>query len=216
MTNNNINKKQENKTLILPVVVSGLFASAIIALSMTPTLSALVASIQNTVNTAGTGSLSMKETNQDGSVVCNSTDNANNGVNGATCATINKYGGNLAMIPGQAVSTQINITNTGTVDATNFALTAGACTQSNNGVLNGSAKDLCAKYNITIMSGANEIYKGTAAALNGHINLLDKGITAVKPGATVPFTITAQLDASANNDYQGLQISQPLSWTFGA
>ena len=207
------NKKQR-KSLIAPLIISGVFASAIIALSMTPTFSALVASIQNTANAAGTGSLAMQESNSDGTILCNSTDSTSNT---ATCATINKYGGNLAMIPGQTVTTNISIKNTGSVTATSFSLTGGTCTQSTNGTVSGTATDLCAKYNITIKSGSVTIYQGTAAALSGQtIDMIAKGIPAVAAGTTVPFTISAQLDSSASNTYQGLKISQPLTWTFGA
>lgn len=154
----------------------------------------------------------------DGTNTCNSTDGGSVSTNSATCSTINKYGGNLGMVPGQAVTTNLTIKDTGTVAASQFTLVGGACTQQNNGTANGTAADLCGKYNIVIKSGSSTIYSGTAAALAGQtIDVLNKiGASSVAAGATVPIVITATLDATAGNTYQGLKISQPLTWTFGA
>ena len=46
----------------LIVVAAGAIASLLIGFTLTPTFAALVASIQNSTNTANTGTLTMKET----------------------------------------------------------------------------------------------------------------------------------------------------------
>lgn len=203
---------------VLPVVLAGAVSSVLLGFSMTPTFSALAASIQNTVNTAGTGTLVMQESNSDGSVLCNSTDGGSVSTNSATCATINKYGGNLAMVPGQTVTTQITIKNTGTVPASAFTLAGGACTQSNNGTANGTANDLCAKVNLVIKSGSTTIYSGTAQAFNSqNLNVLTLlGSSSVAAGTAIPFSFAVTVDPSVGNTYQGLKIAQPATWTFGA
>lgn len=203
---------------VLPVVVAGAISSLLLGFSMTPTFSALAASIQNTVNTAGTGTLIMQESNSDGSVLCNSTDGGSVSTNSATCATINKYGGNLAMVPGQTVTTQITIKNTGTVPASSFTLAGGACAQSNNGSSNGTANDLCAKTNLVIKSGSTTIYSGTAQAFNAqNLNILTLlGQANVAADASIPFSFAVTIDSAVGNTYQGLKLSQPMTWTFGA
>ena len=64
----------------LIVVAAGAIASLLIGFTLTPTFAALVASIQNSTNTANTGTLTMKETS--GSASCNSFDS--NSTNTAT------------------------------------------------------------------------------------------------------------------------------------
>ena len=138
--------------------------------------------------------------------------------NSATCATINSYGGSMAMVPGQTVTTALTIKNTGTVTASAFTLAGGTCTQSNNGSANGSANDLCSKINLVIKSGSTTLFTGTAQAFatqNLNINSL-LASAGVLPAAAVPFSFAVTLDSSAGNTYQGLKISQPLSWTFTA
>jgi hypothetical protein len=207
----------KKRKLSLPLVLAGGVSSLVLALGMSPTFSAFTASIQNTVNTAGSGALTMQES--DGSFTCNSTDGGSVSTNSATCATINKYGGSMIMTPGVAAVTNITIKNTGTVAATTFSLTPGACTQSNNGSANGSALDLCGKMNILIKSGATTLFTGTATSLasGGAIDINGKLVQAsVAANATVPVTITVTLDPSAANTYQGLKVSQPMTWAFGA
>lgn len=207
------------RKLTLPIVIAGGLSSLVLAVGMTPTFSAFTASIQNTVNTAGTGTLALQEIDAAGNVTCNSTDGGSINTNAATCATINKYGGNLAMNVGDRNIENITLKNTGTVDAAAFTLTPGACTQSANGSVNGSAVDLCAKTTVTIVSGSNTIYSGTAAAFGsaGTINLLSKiNANDFAANTSIPVTITVKLDGSLGNTYQGLKISQPMTWAVSA
>ena len=83
---------------------------------MSPTFSAFTTSIQNSVNTAGTGALVMEETS--GGVTCRSTDGTEGlSGNSAICATINNYGGTsnskLLTPRGAANTTYVVITNAG-------------------------------------------------------------------------------------------------------
>lgn len=194
------------------IVAAGVVASAALALSMTGTFSAFVASITNDTNTVGTGALTMLESGAGGTVTCSSTDPGGSGPNQATCSTINKFGGDLALVPGATTSTAVTIQNTGSVAATTFTLTPGTCVQSANGTAPGSATDLCAKLNIVVTSGAATVYSGTLAALATQGAVALPGPVAA--GAVVPFTFQVTLDPSADSTYQGLQASLPLTWTF--
>lgn len=205
------------RRLVLPVVLAGSVASLILALGLSPTVAAFTASIQNTVNTAATGVLSMQESNSDGSVRCNSTDGGSISTNSATCSTINKYGGSTTMVPGQTITTNISIANTGTVAAKTFSLTPGACGQSANGTVNGTATDLCTKMTLVITSGNSTVYSGPLSGFSAPVDILAKTTTtSVAPGATVPFSFAVTLPAGADNTYQGLKASQVLTWTFNS
>lgn len=208
--------ERKHRGVALPALIAGGVSAILLAFSMTPTFSAITAQIVNNDNTAGTGTLTMQES--DGKSTCNSTDGGSISTNSATCSSINKFGGDLAMSPSDTSKTSITVKNTGTIDAASFTLQGGACTQAVNGSTGGTATDLCAKYDIVIKSGTSTVYSGTAAALAGQtIDLLALlGKTSVAAGETMPLTIEATLNASAGNAYQGLKISQPLTWTFGA
>ena len=73
------------------LISTGIVGALLVAFTFTPTFAGFVASIQNTINSASTGTLTMKETS--GTYTCNSTDGAGATTNSATCSTINKYGG---------------------------------------------------------------------------------------------------------------------------
>lgn len=208
------NRPARSRRRITPMVfVVGGVAALVLALTPTGALGAFTAAITNSDDTAGSGNLIMQESHTAGSTTttCASTDGGGIGTNSATCSTINKYGGNLAMAPGQTVSTSVTLTNAGTIPATTFTLTPGSCTQSSNGTA-GSATDLCAHLTVVITSGATTVYNGTAAAFSSAQNLA----APVAAGASVPFTFAVTLDSAVGNTYQGLQASQPLTWTFNS
>ena len=203
--------KKRGRVRFAPWAVAvGVASTALLGLSTTGTLSAFVASITNSTNTAASGTVVMTETNSGGTVTCTSGISAT----AATCANINKFGGSTTMVPGTPVATAINITNTGTAQVNTFTLTPGAtCTQSNNGAVNGTATDLCAKLNLTITSGATSVYSGTLASFAGHAAFPLANPTT---GTAVPFTFTVTLDPSAGNTYEGLAASVPMTWAFSS
>lgn len=196
-------------------LIAGVAATGALALATTGTLSAFTASIQNTLNTTATGSLTMQETGP-GPVVCTSTDNGTN--NASTCATINKYGGSTALVPGAAATTTtVTLKNTGSVAANTFTVAYGACTNGvgPNGTTGGSGK-LCDSLNVAVSTGAAP---GTAlvAASGAPSALATKTITipgAVAPGASVTVNFAVSLPATADNTLQNLSVSQPITWTF--
>ena len=200
-------------------VATGALAVALLAGTATGTLSGFTASITNPTNTAGSGVLTMSEATTGGSpVTCNSTDGGSVSTNTATCSGINKLGGNLTMVPGQAVATTVVIKNTGTVTANTFTLLPGsACTASNNGAVNGSAlATFCANMNVVITNGATTVFSGTAATLGTATAASFTMPATVAPGVSTTFVITTTLASSVTNTSQGLQVSVPLVWTFTA
>lgn len=177
---------------------------------MSPALAAFTASIENSMNGAGSGTVSLQES-LNTTTVCNSTDGGTISTNSATCTNINEYGGSLVMVPGQSVATTVTLTNTGTAPVSIFSLTPGACTQSANGTVNGSATDFCSKLDLTIVSGTASVFSGTATtfAASAPITLT----TPLAAGASQTYTVTVTLDSTAGNTYQGLKAVQPMTWT---
>lgn len=202
-------RSNNNRKWVVPAVAA---SAAIFASLGIGTLGAYTASITNDGNQAGAGSLVMQETGPgaDGQeVTCTSTDGEGNA---ATCTSINKYGGDMAMVPGDENSTTVTIANTGSVQAAEFTLAAGACTAA-EGPEGTTTASACDVMTVTISDGATQVYSGTAAGLAGQ----SFNLTApVDPGAERPFTVTVGLPESVGNDLQGGTISQPLTWTFQA
>ncbi|NUP75239.1 MAG: hypothetical protein HOQ07_11420 [Sinomonas sp.] len=191
--------------------LGGVAASALLAVAMSPALAAFTASIANSANGAGSGTISLQETS--GSAVCNSTDGGSISVNSATCTSINKYGGDMTMVPGQSVATSVTLTNTGTSPVSVFTLTPGACTQSANGTVNGSATDFCSKLQLAVVSGTTTLFSGTAEQFAARSSSPVALTVPLAAGASQTYTFTVTLDSAAGNTYQGLKAAQSMTWT---
>jgi hypothetical protein len=203
----------------MSLVFSAGVSSLVLALGMTPTFGAFTASIFGDVNNAGTGTIVMQETDSSGTITCLSTDGGGVSLNAATCSGTNKYGGNVGMRPGASHVVVTYIRNIGTIAAASFSLTPGLCVQSATGASSGSATDFCSKIAVSITSGASTIFSGTAAALSGAdtIDVLARlGLARVEAGQQTPLTVTTTMDPTVDNSYQGLEVSQPMTWTFSA
>jgi hypothetical protein len=186
------------------VLVAGLLSTALLSLSLTGTFSTFTAAITNTTDTAGTGALVMQETG--GAATCLSSDAT------ASCSTINKYGGNLAMAPGDSSTTTVTIANTGTVNASSLTLAPGSCVQSANGTPAGTATDFCTQLAVALYSGTaatgTPVYAGPASGLS------TQTLPGVAAGASQAYTFKVSLPTSLGNTYTNLKASQPLAWTF--
>jgi hypothetical protein len=200
-------------------LVAGVVATGALALATTGTLSAFTASITNSVNSAATGSLTMQETGPGKTgtpVSCTSTDNGTN--NAATCATINKYSGSTALVPGAApITTTVTLTNTGSVTATTFTVGYGTCVNGvgPNGTTGGTGK-LCDSLNVAVTTGtapgtALAAASGAPSALNGKTITIPGGVVA---GASVTVNFAVSVPLAADNTLQNLSASQPITWTF--
>jgi len=203
----------------MSLVFSAGVSSLVLALGMTPTFGAFTASISGDVNNAGTGTIVMQETDSSGTITCLSTDGGGLAVNAASCSAMNRYGGDMGMRPGDSVGIVTYIRNVGTVAASSFSLTPGVCVQSATGTLSGSATDFCSKITVSITSGLTTIVSGTAAALGGvgTIDVLSRlGLARVEAGQQTPLTVTTTMDPTVDNSYQGLKVSQAMTWTYSA
>lgn len=193
-------------------VVGGVMA-LMVAFSLTPTFAGIVATITNSVNTASTGTLVMEEKNHDDSVTCTTT-----GTGSATCATINKYGGQ-ALAPGGSTVTNIKITNKGSIPANGFTVDGGTCTVENApGASVSGTGDLCEQLTVTIKANGTQVWTGTAKAFETASAQDVKAVVghAIAANETVNLEITAALPSNLTADFQGRQISQPITWQFSA
>jgi hypothetical protein len=209
----------KKRRISLPLVLNAGVSSLILALGMTPTLGAFTASISGDGNSVGAGTIVMQETDSSGTITCLSTDGGGVWLNAASCSTINRYGGETGMRPGDGAVVVTYIRNIGTIAASAFSLTPGGCLQSAIGPSSGSATDFCSKIAVSITSGSSTIFSGTAATLGGvgSIDVLSRlGLARVQVGLQIPFTVTTTMDATVDNSYQGLKVSQPMTWTFTA
>jgi hypothetical protein len=212
-----------------PILIAvGVAAALLLALGTSGALSGFTASINNSANTIGSGTLLMSET-QGGTTCLSSAAGTVTVANAGTCSTINKFGGATAIVPGGAVQTStVTITNTGTAPANSFTLTPAGCNQVNNGTTNGTATDFCAKVNITVSDDTNTkcVYPAAAVACaatpTSAGNLTGLGTSAINltaplaPGASRNFTFKLQLDSTATNAYQGLAANEALLWSFAS
>lgn len=193
-------------------VVGGVMA-LMVAFSLTPTFAGIVATITNSVNTASTGTLVMEEKNHDDSVTCTTT-----GTGSATCATINKYGGQ-ALAPGGSVTTAIKISNKGSIPANGFTVDGGVCSVENApGASVSGTGDLCEQLTVTIRANGSQVWTGTAKAFEttGAHDIKAVVGHAIAANETVNLEIIAALPSNLNANFQGRQISQPITWQFSA
>jgi hypothetical protein len=199
------------------VLAAGLAAAVALSLSFSGTLSAWTASIIDGPTAAGnsvtTASVSMLETSSDNTnVSCSSTSGTNNSY---SCTTVNLYGNSGAqpLSPNTSHVVHITLKNTGTVTPTAFSMTTGACSQT---TVTGGATDLCDKVYVAVKQGASDLLPASTSLNSLHNNFGVESLTALAPGTTVDMTFTITLAAGADNTYQGLTASQPVTFSFTA
>ena len=195
--------------------ISGAAAAMVLVLGVNGTLSSWTSAlITNTTNTAGAGNaVALSET--DGTNTCATTTSATNTV---SCATINKYGGNLAMTPGTASVVNVTFTNTGNGPATKFGYKPGTCTNTSG--------TLCTNGDLTVAvacSAGTTYVAGNAIAGLGQAALAPGSLAdttgttvAVAAGGSVTCRFTTTLSATAPASDAGANLSQPIVWTLAA
>ena len=204
----------------LPLVIAGGISSLVLALGMSPTFSAFTASIYNSTNTAGAGTLIMQEVPTTGTT-CNSNDAPKTlGNNNDASCTVNLFGNNTLLYPGQTVNTTVTIKNLGSITPTAFSLTPGTCTPT-LGTPNGGAAiaNVCGMFNIKVYAGtaaSGTVLNSTETTAATFKTVLGSLAPLVATTGSQAYTISVQLDAGADNTYQGVSISMPLTWKFQA
>ena len=203
---------------------SGAIAAVVLVLGVNGTLSSWTSAlITNDNNSAGATSSYLALVETDGVHSCDTTTTPNNTV--SACSTINKYGGNSTMSPGDSSVVEVTFTNPGTADGNTFSYAPGTCTPTNGT----GGIDLCADGDLTVAVACS-----TGSSYSALADIAALGQTAVAPGSltarswtsapalgsasatSVTCRFTTTLAASAPPVDAGSQVSQPVTWTLDA
>lgn len=207
------------KTLGWAVPATAASAALIAALSM-GTFGAFSASITNDPNTAGAGTINMRQVALDESLSeIPGTEITTVGAEGNAVTTeTDLFGGNLEMNPGDIEQTIVNISHSGSLPANTFVLSPGVIEDGGTNLGN----------TMTVAIEASDGAGGwtavqPATALNALPETIDAGDMDSVPqgedgsivwsdGITFRFTTTLPEDAPIG--VMGASVSQPLTWTF--
>lgn len=207
------------------LVVSGAAAAAVLVLGVTGTLSSwTTAIITNSTNTTQAATaIALTESGPDGAGGTATCTTLQSGDNAITCTSINKYGGNTAMAPGDSSTVDVTFTNSGNKDALSFKYAPQPCAPT----LGLGSVDLCTDGDLTV---AVSCATGTSYVAANKVAALEQ--TAVKPGSLATKTLTGapalaagssitcefttKLSSTAPAEDASSAISQPIVWTLSA
>lgn len=197
----------------------GAIAALILVLGVSGTLSSWTSAIiTNDDNTAGAAdAVALSES--DGTFTCNTVTDADNEV---ICSTINKYGGDTTMLPGDSNDVDVTFTNTGNGDGTSFGYGFAACVPTNGpGNVN-----LCTDGDLTVgvqcVSGATFTGTPIADLTNAPVapgSLDDKTLTgapAMASGDQITCRFTTTLIAGAKVASASSAVAQEITFTLSA
>jgi hypothetical protein len=202
---------------------SGAFAAAVLVLGVNGTLSSwTTALITNDNNSAGATATYVALVETDGTNTCDTTTQPNN--TDSACSTINKYGGNGSMAPGDSESVDVTFTNPGTGAGNTFAYAPGTCAPSNGT----GGVDLCTDGDLSVdvsCSAGTTYDAGSLVAVLGQSgtpgSLVMKSWTAAPAlaglsASAVTCRFVTSLDPSSPPVDAGSQVAQPITWTLDA
>jgi hypothetical protein len=203
---------------------SGAVAATVLVLGVSGTLSSWTSAlITNDDNSAGATASYVALVETDGTNTCDTTTQPNN--TDSSCSTINKYGGNSTMSPGDTEVVDVTFTNPGTGAGNTFSYAPGACAPTNGA----GGVDLCTDGDLTVAVSCS-----TGAAYNAGALVAALGQSAVAPGSlaakswtsapalaaasasAITCRFTTTLDAASPPADAGSQVSQPVTWTLDA
>ena len=210
------------------IIATGIAATLVLGFATSGALSGFTASINNSANSIGSGTLLMTETQ--GATTClSSASGTVTTANAGTCATINKFGGSTTIVPGTSYTSTVTILNNGTAPANTFTLTPAGCATTANGTVHGTdTAGFCGKMDITIYDSTSgkciaPAAAGACPAIASTTTLASLGTTPITlatplaAGASRTYTFTLALDGTAaTNDDQGLLASEALAWSFAS
>jgi hypothetical protein len=223
-------------------LLAGIAGATVLALGTSASLGGFTASITNTGDRVATGSLIMQEqvTPTGGTTTtCLSTaagtaitTNAN-----AACGA-NKFGALTNAVPGSSSSSNVVVTNQGSVAANSFTMGTGACTATPTAPVGavatnvGSDASFCNKVDVTIEDDTGTptcVYPAGAGACPSASNTYNlatlSAAYAVTPltltapvaaGAARTYKVTTTIDSSATNADQAMAATEPITFNFGS
>ncbi|MFL6109719.1 MAG: hypothetical protein ACJ716_15470 [Marmoricola sp.] len=202
---------------------SGAVAAVVLVLGVNGTLSSWTSAlITNDNNSAGASSSYLALVETDNTHTCDTTTSPNNTI--SACSTINKYGGNASMSPGDSEVVEVTFTNPGTADGNTFSYAPGSCTPTNGT----GGIDLCTDGDLTVTvacstgssysAGSDIAALGQSAAPGSLASKTWTSAPALGSASATAVTcrFTTALDAAAPPVDSGSQVSQPVTWTLDA
>jgi len=202
---------------------SGAIAAVVLVLGVSGTLSSWTSAlITNDDNSAGATSSFVALVETDGVSTCDTTSSPNN--TDSSCSTINKYGGNSTMSPGDSEVVDVTFTDPGTAAGNTFSYAPGACTPTNGT----GGIDLCNDGDLTVTVACSTGATFNAGALIAALGqsatpdaLVSKSWTsapalAAASASAVTCRFTTELDSAAPPADAGSQVAQPITWTLDA
>ena len=202
---------------------SGAIAAVVLVLGVNGTLSSWTSAlITNDDNSAGATGTYVALVETDGVSTCDTTTSPNN--IDSSCSTINKYGGNSTMSPGDSEVVDVTFTNPGTAVGNTFSYAPGTCSPTNGT----GGIDLCTDGDLTVdvacSTGASYNPAALIAALGQSAApgaLVGKSWTsapalAAASASAITCRFTTTLDPAAPPVDAGSQVAQPVTWTLDA
>lgn len=208
----------------LALWASGATSAAVLILGVSGTLSSWTSAlITNDDNSAGASAIYIALVETDGTNTCDTTTEPSN--TDTSCSTINKYGGNTSMSPGDSEVVDVTFTNPGTSDGNTFSYALGTCTPTNGS----GGVNLCTDGDLTLAvscstgatysAGSAIAALGQSAAAPGSLTSKSwAGSPALEAASASAVTcrFTTTLVSSAPPDDAGSQVTQPITWTLTA
>lgn len=209
----------QNRTRRGWVIPAAVASAAVVASLAVGTLGAYTATINGDNNLAGTGTLTMSESLVGaGGELTETIDTAmaEDGTN-VIASEINRYGGNMAMVPGEEVVTTVQIKNTGGVDGT-LSLSVGEAVSTMQGegeVLPEGGQELATALRVSLTAAdEGEIFEGTLASFQDEEHLVGATPITLGPEDTQDFIFTITFpEGESGADLMGQQVQQGLTWT---
>ena len=202
---------------------SGSIAAVVLVLGVSGTLSSWTSAlITNDDNSAGATASYLALVETDGVSTCDTTTSPNNTI--SSCSSINKYGGNSTMSPGDSEVVDVTFTNPGTIAGNTFSYAPGTCSPTNGT----GGVDLCTDGDLTVIvacsTGATYNAGAAIAALGqsaAPASLVGKSWTSAPAlddasATAITCRFTTSLDAAAPPVDAGSQVAQPITWTLDA
>ncbi|HEX7740736.1 MAG TPA: hypothetical protein VF426_13925 [Marmoricola sp.] len=203
---------------------SGTVAAAILVLGVNGTLSGWGTAIINNTNNSVGSAKAVALSEASGGTVC--VDTASTTTNEADCTSINKYGGPATtstpdaapLSPGGSRTVTVTLTNTGSEDASDLALTADGCSTTSND--DGTSApttsgDLCSVATVSVQcTSPSTLTTATADTPLASFTGADMGPLAA--GASTDCTFTVKLPSTAPSGVSDQLAAQVLHWTLSA
>lgn len=218
--------RMKRKQSFVVALILGLSATLVAAIGLSPAFSGFTASINNTQNTVGTGTLLMSQLNYYETCFSSSPGTVTV-ANEGSCGDFAK---GRAGVPGTEYEASIAIKNDGNVPARTFTLVTGVCSSyadTNQPAAGSGTSDFCGKVNIAVqddsdntavcMVPASAERCGVPTQAYTMASLANQPIALkapVLPGETRYITFHILVDNSVTNSHQGLIASMSAKWTF--